>query len=183
MECRVTSFRVTIPATALVLPISKVITLPALVLVSPLGEVLNLQEGNYPADYLANRLGDLGRWKTLKGWEPDVKKAEAEAKQSGKPLAVLYSEAWNSAAQKYEKQGLTQAREALAAHFTLLRLNYARHKDRALADGVKSGSQVPALVLHRKVDEKIEKVVIPGKHSAALLTGFVKNPAVEGEPA
>jgi Thioredoxin-like len=150
-------------------------SVPALVLVSPLGEVLSLQQGDYPADYLADRLEGLGRWKTLDGWEPDVKQAEAEAKKSGKPLAVLYSEAWNADAQKYEREGLADAREVLATHFTLLRLNYAVHKEEALEDGVKSGSQVPALVLHRKVDQKIEKVVIPGKHSAELLTGFVKS--------
>ncbi len=143
---------------------------PALVLVSPLGEVKKLDMGNYPADYVARALQGLKPWKLVDGWADDAAKAESSAKETGKPLATLYSAAWKTAAREYEAEGLRQAQVALAKEFTLLRLNYDAERKRARTDGVKSESQLPALVLNTKD----RKIVIPGKHEAALLSGFVK---------
>lgn len=143
---------------------------PSLVLVSPLGEVRKLEKGGYPAGYLAKELKKLGEWKSRneEGWESDRAAAEEKAATSKKRLAVLYSAAWTEDAVKYEEEGLAGARKALEAEFTLLRLNFATNRKEAKAAGVKAA---PTLVL---TDREGKKLVVAGRHSAELLTTFVK---------
>jgi hypothetical protein len=143
---------------------------PALVLSSPQGEVRKLDQGNYPSDMLAAALGTLKAWHKLDGWEPDEEAALRASRRSGKPVAVLYSAAWNSEAVAYEGGALAEAHDALAKRFTLLRLNYAANKEKARSDGIRSEDQIPALVLPQGKDQKL---VVPGRHSAELLTSFV----------
>jgi hypothetical protein len=142
---------------------------PTMVLESPLGEKKVLDQGCYPPEFLAGELAGLGDWRQLDGWESVPAAAEERARASGRPLAVLYSAAWNRDAIEYEDGPLAQALPVLNAKFTLLRLNFESNRSRAEADGVAAGD-VPALVLPTA---KGGKVVVPGRHPAALLTGFI----------
>jgi len=147
---------------------------PALVLVSPLGEVKKLDLGNYPADYLAAELKQLKPWKELEGWSHNAAAAEKQARESGKPLAVLYSSAWIETAREYEAEGLKEAHDELAKRFTLLRLNFDAEKVRARDAGVKKVEQLPALVLHSKGGDKDDNILIAGQHEGPLLKSFLK---------
>jgi hypothetical protein len=109
---------------------------PWLVLVSPQGERRHVPGQCGPKE-LAEFLGTLGRWQPLAGWESDQAKAEKQAKESGKPLVVLYSSAWEPAFASFEQKTLADERvkSALAA-FTLLRLNIAAHANYGKSEAV-----------------------------------------------
>lgn len=144
---------------------------PSLVFESPLGEVKTITKGDWPAEYVAGEVRKLGEWKPLPGWESDPALARKKAAESGKPLAVLYSAAWSSAAVAFEQGVLPKAREALAGKFTLLRLNRAQSKAEAEAAGVER-EEVPALLLPG--GEARERLVPGEQCTVELLTSFVE---------
>ncbi|HOX08530.1 MAG TPA: thioredoxin family protein [Planctomycetota bacterium] len=146
---------------------------PWLVLVSPEGERRSVA-GQCGADHLAGFLGTLGRWQPLAGWESDPAAAEARARETGKPLAVLYSAAWEQEAAAFERQTLSDAKVVAGlGAFTLLRLNIAAHAKRAEADKVKAA---PALVLPAPGGS----LVVPEKCTPAALLSCVS--ALGGKP-
>lgn len=145
---------------------------PALVLVSPQGEEQVLHGAVQAAADLAGFLKTLGEWKPLEGWASDPDAAAKQAEQSGKPLAVLYSAAWEPAARVFEAGALSDAAvKKELARFTLLRLNLSAHQKRATDDD--KVASAPALVFTLPGSDK--KTVVPGKCSAELLAGFIAN--------
>jgi hypothetical protein len=163
---------------------------PALVLERPLTaaerlgrdaylkEVKKFDQGDYPAEYLVDEMKKLKPWRDMEedGWLSDPKAAEEQAKKSKKPVAVLYSGAWNEDAVKYEDEENGALRdkafcELLKSKYTLLRLNYFADVRRAERDGVEKETDLPALVLPSEGEKKL---VIPGMHPAKLLTSFVE---------
>lgn len=142
-------------------------TVPTLLLTSPDGEERRYDKGDYPVDYLSQQLESLGTWGRLAGWHEDAGEAERAA-SGGKPLAVLYSAAWDADSREYEDRVIAPNTELLAGKFTLLRLHFNQHRERALAAGIK---MPPALVLQGVTAGG--SLVIPGKQPSQLLGGFV----------
>jgi hypothetical protein len=145
-------------------------------------EVRKFVQGDCPADYLAHQLSELGKWETAllakwreaaekKTWSLDPREAEKLATRE-KPLATLYSAAWNKDAAEYEEKTVPKIEAALTSKFTLLRVNYYACPDRAKKDGLKGEKDLPALVLGISPDEKL---VIPGNHSPELISSFVSS--------
>ncbi len=138
---------------------------PWLVLVSPEGERKSVA-GQCSADDLAGFLDTLGTWGPLPGWESDPARAEAAAKESGKPLAVLFSSAWDPAAAAFEKGALADERVGKAlSGYTLLRVNLAASPELAKREGREAGKDrkiqtAPTLVLPAAQGDRR---IIPGK--------------------
>jgi hypothetical protein len=147
---------------------------PWLVLVSPQGERKSVA-GQCGQEELAGFLATLGPWRPLDGWESDPVKAEGRARESGKPLAVLYSAAWEPAAAAFERKTLAdQGVKAALAGFTPLRLNLAANAERARADFAKA-----------KADAEGGKLDLSGPEPALLLpapSGKLRAVPVECSP-
>jgi thiol:disulfide interchange protein len=127
-----------------------------------------LVRGSLPAEELAQFLATLGPWGALPGWESEPAAAEKQAADSGKPLAVLYSVAWEPAAAAFEREvlGDRQVQTALDG-FTLLRLNLAANAARARADKVASA---PTLLLPAAGGAR---AAVSEKCPAEMLAGFI----------
>ena len=138
---------------------------PWLVLVSPEGERKSVA-GLCSADDLAGFLDTLGTWGPLPGWESDPARAESAAKESGKPLAVLFSSAWDPAAAAFENGALADERVVKAlSGYTLLRVNLAASPELAKREGREAGRErkiqtAPTLVLPAAQGDRR---IIPGK--------------------
>ena len=124
---------------------------PCLVLLSRADDAKKAERRSIPgrcsAPELAEFLATLGEWGELHGWESDRAAAKTKADQSGRPLATLYSAAWEPQAAAFEQLALGDARvKAALANFTPLRLNLAANAESAKADKVDPKSPF-ALVL------------------------------------
>jgi hypothetical protein len=117
---------------------------PCLVLLSRADDEKKAERKSIPgscsAAELADFLATLGDWQPLDGWASDYAQAQSAEKASGKPLAVLYSAAWEPSAVAFEKETLgdEQVKAALSA-YTLLRLNLAADAERAERDAKEAG--------------------------------------------
>ena len=145
---------------------------PCLVLVSRADDEKKAEKkfvrGSLPAAELAAFLATLSAWGPLAGWASDPAEAEKKAADSGKPLAVLYSAAWEPPAAAFEREALgdERVRKALDG-FTLLRLNLAANAARARADKV---TPAPTLLLPVPGGGR---AAVTEKCSAEVLAGFV----------